>query len=300
VTNAEALYQKSTIVRCRRRVDSQSHQVGHAVSHYCRHLEPAVGAEIETNNSQAWSWRRSLARVSGRLARGSRIGFVADNETPKKALRPRAAVSVDTRRGNDDLYSHPFCANCLAVDGSPPRCPQKTGDLSPLSSRGAREFARTLAAMRAWHPPTRGGIIMKSAKNERLLRCKCRRRLISKLWQRNHPLVFANRWSKNGTSGFDSQTLDHAGYRLGAITARDLSTTPGCITLIPNKICNSTSKLVDVIPDCKNFESSLNVGASFIATKDGPERYARILKNHYDLGNATGSIAGRTAGCSVT
>jgi cell division protein FtsI/penicillin-binding protein 2 len=77
------------------------------------------------------------------------------------------------------------------------------------------------------------------------------------------------------------------GMDTGAITLDTTYDDTGCITVSTYKICNFDQKARHVIPVQEILNQSLNVGASFVATKIGYPIFTRYLKSA-GLGDLTG------------
>ena len=90
------------------------------------------------------------------------------------------------------------------------------------------------------------------------------------------------------TSGLDS----------GAITATTTYDDTGCITVDTRRICNWDFKARGVIPMKEIIKQSLNVGASWVATELGPDRFRTYFtelfgqKTGVDLPSETGALLG--------
>jgi cell division protein FtsI/penicillin-binding protein 2 len=79
-----------------------------------------------------------------------------------------------------------------------------------------------------------------------------------------------------------------AGLDSGVITEETTYNDTGCIEVNKKKICNFDGKPRGVIPIQQILSQSLNVGASFVATKMGPSVMRDYFLNHYKLGDETG------------
>jgi cell division protein FtsI/penicillin-binding protein 2 len=79
-----------------------------------------------------------------------------------------------------------------------------------------------------------------------------------------------------------------AGIDSGAITQNTTYNDTGCITVDEKKICNFDAVARGVIPVQEILSQSLNVGASFVATKMGPETMRNYFLDHYKIGQETG------------
>ena len=78
-----------------------------------------------------------------------------------------------------------------------------------------------------------------------------------------------------------------AGIDSGAITASTTYDDTGCITVSGAQVCNFDFKARGVIPVPQILDQSLNVGASWIATKTGYPTFTNYMKG-YQLGEKTG------------
>ncbi|MDR3571499.1 MAG: penicillin-binding protein 2 [Candidatus Pacebacteria bacterium] len=78
-----------------------------------------------------------------------------------------------------------------------------------------------------------------------------------------------------------------AGIDSGAVTASTTYDDTGCITVSKAKVCNFDFKARGVVPMGTILDYSLNVGASWVATKTGYPTFTRYMKS-YGLGQPTG------------
>lgn len=87
----------------------------------------------------------------------------------------------------------------------------------------------------------------------------------------------------------------------GAISSSDTYNDTGCITVDARTICNWDHKARGVIPMVEIIKQSLNVGASWVATKLGPDRFREYLFNLFgtktgvDLPAETGALLANLA-----
>lgn len=77
-----------------------------------------------------------------------------------------------------------------------------------------------------------------------------------------------------------------AGIDSGAVTAATTYNDTGCITVSTYKVCNWDLKARGVIPMQRILDESLNVGASFVATKTGYPTFTRYMQA-YGFGERT-------------
>jgi cell division protein FtsI/penicillin-binding protein 2 len=78
-----------------------------------------------------------------------------------------------------------------------------------------------------------------------------------------------------------------AGIDSGAVTPQSTYDDKGCITVSTYKICNYDLKARGVIPMQQILNQSLNVGASYVATKTGYPTFTKYMKS-YGFGERTG------------
>jgi len=105
----------------------------------------------------------------------------------------------------------------------------------------------------------------------------------------SNPSVFRNDMVENVREmGSIVKALTMAsGLDSGAVTQQTTYDDTGCITVNTKKICNYDLKARGVIPMQEVLNHSLNLGASFIATKMGNTLFTQYLKN-FGLGEKTG------------
>jgi cell division protein FtsI (penicillin-binding protein 3)/stage V sporulation protein D (sporulation-specific penicillin-binding protein) len=79
-----------------------------------------------------------------------------------------------------------------------------------------------------------------------------------------------------------------AGIDSGAVEEDTTYDDTGCINVDTKRICNYDFRARGVIPMQQILSQSLNVGASFVATKMGPTTMRHYFVDEYKLGDATG------------
>ncbi len=221
------------------------------------------------------------------------IGFVAynnDNEQKGRYGLERYYEETLARAGTDSYAN--FFVELFGgfIGGTGAQAGQ--GDLiTTLEPSVQSELERTLLAYETqWHPALAGGIIMDPKTGE------IRAMALSPTFDLNHfneikePGVLSNQLVQSVYemgSIIKPLTLA-AGLDSGAITEATTYNDTGCIELDQKKICNFDLKARGVIPMQEILSQSLNVGASFVATKMGPETMRDYFLNHYKLGSETG------------
>jgi len=191
---------------------------------------------------------------------------------------------------NDDLYTNFFVE--LFAGARQVLQGEARGDLvTTIEPTVQTELERELAAyMSEWHAEIAGGIIMDPQTGA-----------IYAIAQ--SPAFDLNKFSEESDVGIFNNALVQSDYEMGSIMkpltmaagidsgviTRDTTyEDTGCITVNTAKICNFDNKARGVIPMQTILSKSLNVGASFVATKLGPERFRTYFVDKYQLGQKTG------------
>jgi cell division protein FtsI/penicillin-binding protein 2 len=167
-----------------------------------------------------------------------------------------------------------------------------TGDLvTTIEPSVQAELERTLSTYTTdWHPKLAGGIIMDPNTGEIYAMAV-------------NPSFDLNNFAKEGSLTLFSNPLIQnvfemgsimkpltmaAGLDSGSITPQTTYKDTGCIELNQKKICNFDAVARGVIPMQEILSQSLNLGASFIATKMGSSTMRNYFLDHYKLGGETG------------
>jgi stage V sporulation protein D (sporulation-specific penicillin-binding protein) len=167
-----------------------------------------------------------------------------------------------------------------------------SGDLiTTIEPSVQAELERTLSEYDAtWHPDISGGIIMDPKTGEIVAMAVSPTFDLNQFNQESNPLIYQNPIVQNVYemgSIFKPLTMA-AGIDSGVITENTTYDDTGCITVDTKRICNYDFRARGVIPMQQVLSQSLNVGASFIATKMGPTIMRDYFLNHYDIGQETG------------
>jgi cell division protein FtsI (penicillin-binding protein 3)/stage V sporulation protein D (sporulation-specific penicillin-binding protein) len=113
------------------------------------------------------------------------------------------------------------------------------------------------------------------------------------------PLIYANPLAQNvyEMGSIIKPLTMAAGLDSGAVTPQTTYNDTGCIVVDKATICNWDHKARGVIPMQQVISQSLNVGASFVATKMGSTTQRDYFINHYELGSTTGiDLPGEVSG----
>ncbi len=153
------------------------------------------------------------------------------------------------------------------------------------------ELERTLKGYdKVWNPKLSGGIIMNPQNGEIYAMAVSPTFDLNAFNLETDPLIYANPLVQNvyEMGSIMKPLTVAAGIDSGAITPTTTYNDTGCIEVDEKKICNFDAVARGVIPVQEILSQSLNVGASFVATKMGPEVMRDYFLNHYKLGEETG------------
>lgn len=166
------------------------------------------------------------------------------------------------------------------------------GDLiTTIEPTAQTELERTLGAYATqWHPKIAGGIIMDPSTGEIVAMATEPTFDLNHFNAETNPLVYANPNVENiyEMGSIIKPLTVAAGLDSGSITEATTYNDTGCITVDQKKICNFDGVARGVIPMQQILSQSLNVGASFVATKMGPQIMENYFVEHYKLGEETG------------
>lgn len=220
------------------------------------------------------------------------LGFVAyNNDNEQKGRYGLEQYYEQTlARGGADSYANFFVELFGGFAGNGQDGAE--GDIiTTLEPSVQAELERTLEAYGTqWHPRLSGGIIMDPMTGEIVAMASAPSFDPNSFNTESSPAVFAN---PNVQSVFEMGSIIKpltvaAGLDAGAVTEATTYEDTGCITVDQKKICNYDAVARGVIPIQEILNQSLNVGASFVATKLGPERMRNYFLNQYKLGTETG------------
>ncbi len=220
------------------------------------------------------------------------IGFVAYNNDHIQKGRYGLERYYDETLSRTDSYSNFFVqlfgSVKTAIEGG-----QGQGDvITTIEPSVQAELERTLADYAAsWHPTLGGGIVMDPKTGEVVAMAVYPTFDLNSFNTQTDPLIYANPMVQNVYemgSIIKPLTLA-AGLDSGAITEKTTYNDTGCIEVDTKKICNFDGKARGVIPVQEILNQSLNVGASFVATKMGQATQREYFLNRYKLGEETGT-----------
>lgn len=169
---------------------------------------------------------------------------------------------------------------------------QRQGDLvTTIEPSAQAELERTLQEYaNLWRPALSGGIIMDPTTGEVVAMASWPTFDLNHFNEQESAAIFAN---PNVQSVFEMGSIIKpltiaAGIDSGVVSESTTYNDQGCIEVDTKKICNFDGKARGVIPVQEVLSQSLNVGASFVATKMGPSVMRNYFLERYKLNQETG------------
>lgn len=221
------------------------------------------------------------------------LGFVAynnDNEQKGRYGLERYYESVLGRQ-DDNLYRNFFVELFGAAQGALSGENEKGDLITTIEPSVQGELERTLKEYEdTWHPKLSGGIVMDPQTGAVVAMALSPTFDLNEFNHEDDATIYANPMAQNvyEMGSIMKPLTMAAGIDSGAVTETTTYNDTGCITVDTKKICNYDGKARGVIPMQEILSQSLNVGASFVATKMGPSVMRDYFLNHYKLNEETG------------
>ncbi len=252
------------------------------------------GAQITaaTFAVSASSTTRTRFYPGGSLA-AQEIGFVAYNNDHVKKGRYGLEKQYDDvlRRSDGDLYKN-FFVELFGGMKSVLKGDTQEGDIiTTIEPSVQAELERQLVAYdKAWHPKLAGGIIMNPQTGEIYAMAMFPTFDLNLSGKQKDPLIYANALVENRyeMGSIIKPLTMAAGIDSGVITESTTYNDTGSIIVDGKKISNFDGKARGVIPMVEILKQSLNVGASFIATRMGSEMMRSYFIDKFKFGVETG------------
>jgi stage V sporulation protein D (sporulation-specific penicillin-binding protein) len=221
------------------------------------------------------------------------VGFVAFNNDNEQKGRYGLERYYDTTlaRSGENLYKNFFVELFGGIEQALSGKPSQGDIITTIEPTVQAELERTLSDYEdKWHAKLAGGIIMDPSNGE----------IVAMAVAPTFDLNSFN--TQKGTSIFGNPMVESvfemgsiikpltvaAGLDSGAITEQTTYNDTGCINVEDKKICNFDFKARGTIPIQEILSQSLNLGASFVATKMGPSTTQDYFLQKYKLGSETG------------
>jgi cell division protein FtsI/penicillin-binding protein 2 len=244
-----------------------------------------------TLNKISSTTQRQRFYPGGSLA-AQEIGFVAyNNDNIQKGRYGLERYYEQTlSRDGTDSYANFFVALFGGVTSVLEG--QSKGDLvTTLEPTVQGELERSLQEYaQKWNPEKVGGIIMDPKTGEIVAMGVYPTFNLNEFNKESDVSVFGNPLVENvyEMGSIIKPLTIAAGIDAGVVTAQTLYNDTGSIELDGKKISNFDGRARGIIPVQEILNQSLNVGASFVAGKLGPELMREYFVNRYKLGEETG------------
>ncbi|MCX6820211.1 MAG: penicillin-binding protein 2 [Candidatus Adlerbacteria bacterium] len=296
VTDAEALWTalQGAVTLSHDAFIAKATKSGSQYQLVAQHLSGDVGEALQAKQLpglivQQDRWR---SYPGGSLA-AQEIGFVAynggDSQEGRYGLERQYNQTLE--RSAQDLYKNFFVELFGGVKSVLEGAPQEGDIITTIEPSVQSELERQLALYDStWHPKLAGGIIMNPQNGEIYAMAVAPTFDLNAFNLQTNPLVYANPLVQNVYemgSIFKPLTMA-AGIDSGAVTENTTYNDTGSITVDGKKISNFDFKARGVIPMQQILSQSLNVGASFVATRMGSATMRNYFLDHYGLGSTTG------------
>jgi cell division protein FtsI/penicillin-binding protein 2 len=228
----------------------------------------------------------------GSLA-AAELGFVAYNNDDVQKGRYGLERYYDQTltQKSEDLYSNFFVELFGAAQSLLSGGPEVGSIVTTIEPTVQTELERTLVDYSGqWHPRLSGGIIMDPKTGEIVAMAVSPTFNLNEFKKESDPSVFGNPLVQNvfEMGSIIKPLTVAAGLDSGVITPESTYKDTGCIEVDTKKICNFDGVARGVIPIQQILSQSLNLGASYVATKMGPEVMRDYFLNHYKFGSETG------------
>ncbi|OGC88555.1 hypothetical protein A2419_02705 [Candidatus Adlerbacteria bacterium RIFOXYC1_FULL_48_26] len=221
------------------------------------------------------------------------IGFVAYNNSDTQSGRYglERYYNSTLERTSDDLYTN-FFVELFGSVKSLIKGEEQEGDIiTTIDPNVQSELEQELRAYQeAWHPQLAGGIIMNPHTGEIYAMAISPTFDLNSFNKQEDPLIYANPMVQNvyEMGSIVKPLTVAAGLDSGAIREDTTYNDTGCITVDKKKICNFDLKARGVVPMQQILSQSLNLGASFVATKMGTTTMRKYFLDHYGMATTTG------------
>ncbi len=220
------------------------------------------------------------------------IGFVAyKGDTQEGRYGLERYYEHTLVRPTDTLYGNFFVELFGNVQHILSGTPQ-TGDLvTTLEPSTQAELERQLAAYASkWRPKLAGGIVMNPKNGEIVAMAVVPTFNLNDFGSQRDPLIFANPLVENvyEMGSIIKPITVAAGIDSGAITAQSTYNDTGRIEVDGYPISNHDGKARGVVAVQEILSQSLNLGASYIATKMGPTKMKEYFLDKFKFGQETG------------
>ncbi len=294
VTDPEALYQALSGVVPLDKNDFMTKEARPGAQYVvvANQLSTSTGAAIQALGQKGVVVSQDVWRFyPARTLAAQTIGFVGyDGDTQNGRYGLERQYNSTLERTGDDLYTNFFVELFAGVKDMVSGQPE--GDvITTIEPSVQAELERELANyMTQWHPQVAGGIIMDPQTGAIYAMAQAPTFDLNNYGAQTDTGIYTNGLSQHvyEMGSIIKPLTMAAGLDAGVIKPDSTYNDTGCITVNTMRICNYDLKARGVIPMQQILSQSLNVGASYIATQLGPDRFRDYFQNRYQLGTRTG------------
>ncbi len=258
-----------------------------------QHLDPSVGLKLQTRQLPGLIIQNDRWRLyPGESLAAQELGFVAYSSVNQEG-RYGLEKFYDPilTKSDSGLYKNFFVELFGSVQSVAAGDPQQGDLVTTIEPTVQAELERQLAIYdQTWHPKLSGGIIMNPQTGEIIAMAVYPTFDLNAFNTQTNALIYANPLVQNvyEMGSILKPLTMAAGIDSGAITASTTYNDTGCITVDKKKICNFDAKPRGVIPMQQILSQSLNVGASFVATRMGGATMRNYFLDKYGFSTSTG------------
>ena len=258
-----------------------------------QHLDTAVGTQLLAQKLPGVILQNDRWRLyPGGSLTAQTLGFVAYNgDVEQGRYGIERFYDPILSRSTGDLYANFFVELFGSVQSTLSGA-QKQGDLvTTIEPTVQAELERQLLIYdQTWHPKLSGGIIMNPQNGEIYAMAVYPTFDLNTFNTQTNPGIYRNPLVQDvyEMGSIIKPLTMAAGLDSGAITADTTYNDTGCLVVDTKKICNYDGKARGVIPMQQILSQSLNVGASWVATKMGQATQRDYFLNRYGFATTTG------------
>ncbi len=266
---------------------------GSAYQLVAQHLDASVGKSLQSKQLSGLIIQNDRWRLyPGHTLAAQELGFVAyrgDQQVGRYGLEKFYDPLLT--KSESGLYKN-FFVELFGNVKSAVQGEQHQGDIvTTIEPTVQSELERQLAIYdQTWHPKLSGGIIMDPQTGAIMAMAVYPTFDLNEFNTQRNGLIYANPLVQNvyEMGSILKPLTMAAGIDSGAITASSTYNDTGCITVDKKKICNFDGKARGVIPMQQILSQSLNVGASYVATRMGTATMRDYFLNKYGFATTTG------------
>lgn len=284
VKDAEALYAalKDIVPQTQEDFLARATKIGSSYQLVAEHLDASIGKSLKKKQLPGLIIQNDRWRFyPGESLAAQELGFVAYN-TDRQVGRYGLERFYDSMLTKTDsgIYKNFFVELFGSVQSTIQGNAQQGDLVTTIEPTVQAELERQLAIYdQTWHPKLSGGIIMDPQTGEIAAMAVYPNFDLNAFNLQSNGLIYANPLVQNvyEMGSIIKPLTMAAGLDSGAIVASTTYSDTGCMWVDKKKICDFDGKARGVLSMQEILSQSLNLGASFIATRMGPV----IMRNYF-------------------